>query len=127
MNSNDNSDIEWSLLLIAAVYCHETPAVMEMSMCRLQIVYSAKSTSTPCTAIAKVNSLQIVNVQFKFTVKHFKCNPVYNAAEPIMFLTKAQAEYEGRASATGWATPLKGWPQKPEEHGLNHTSIHTCA
>lgn len=85
MNLNDNSDIEWSSLLIAAVYCHETPAIMVMLMCRLQIVYSAKSTSTACTATTKVYSLQFVNVQFKLTVKHFKHNPVYNVAEPIMY------------------------------------------
>ena len=85
MNLNDNSDIERSSLLIAAVYCHETPAITVMPMCRLQIVYSAKSTSTACTATVNVNSLQIVNMQFKFTVKHFKHNPAYNVAEPIMY------------------------------------------
>lgn len=33
---NDNSDIQWPSLFIAAVYCHETPAIMAMST-RLQL------------------------------------------------------------------------------------------
>lgn len=82
MNLNDNSDIEWSSLLIAVVCCCETPAIMVMQMCRIQIVYSSKSTSTVCAATTKVKSLQTVNMQFKFSVKHFKHYPVYNIANP---------------------------------------------
>ena len=83
MNLNHNSDIEWSSLLIAAVYCHETSAIIVMPICRLQRADSATSTRTACTAATKVNSLPVVNVQFQFTVKHFKRSPSYNVAEPI--------------------------------------------
>lgn len=67
---NDNSDIEWSLLL-NAVHWHETPAVMVMPMCRQCQWHSAGSARTACAAASEVNSLQIVSVQFKLTV----CSP----------------------------------------------------
>lgn len=67
-----------------------------------------------------MNSSQIVHVQFKFTVKNFKHNPVYNVAEAIMYWQKhkqnVKAEHLHRMGCTFKKLASKAWRTWPEPY-----------